>query len=178
MIRILVVALALGLSNFGASIGIGLSGVDRALRRQVIVIFGFFEAFMPIVGLVLGQRLSDKLGSSAHVAGGALLVLVGLYVGGQARRTSLSRERKVHRGRDLIVTGAALSLDNLIVGFALGTTRVPLWLAVVVIAVVSVAMSLVGLEIGRRLGATLEKWSAELGALVLIAVGISTVFAG
>jgi putative Mn2+ efflux pump MntP len=71
-----------------------------------------------------------------------------------------------------VLSGAALGIDNLVVGFALGAYNVPLILAVVVIAVVSVGMSLVGLEIGRRLGHSVEQWSAELGGAVLILVGI------
>jgi putative Mn2+ efflux pump MntP len=72
----------------------------------------------------------------------------------------------------LILTGAALSIDNLVVGFALGAYKVPLVEAAIVIAVVSVGMSLVGLEVGRRLGRSVEQWSAELGAAVLVLVGI------
>jgi putative Mn2+ efflux pump MntP len=49
---------------------------------------------------------------------------------------------------------------------------VPLVEAAIVIAVVSVGMSLVGLEVGRRLGRSVEQWSAELGAAVLVLVGI------
>jgi len=68
--------------------------------------------------------------------------------------------------------GAALSIDNLVVGIALGTAGTSLVLAVVTIAVVSVMMSLIGLEVGGRIGVRFEMVAGELGALVLIAVGI------
>ena len=51
-----------------------------------------------------------------------------------------------------MVTGIALSIDNLAVGFALGTYHVGLVVAEVTIGVVSVTMSLLGLELGGRLG--------------------------
>jgi len=38
--------------------------------------------------------------------------------------------------------------------------------------VVSVGMSLIGLEVGRRLGRSVEQWSGELGGAVLALVGI------
>ena len=72
-----------------------------------------------------------------------------------------------------MVTGAAFSIDNLVVGFALGTYKVSIIVAAVVIAVVSVGMSLVGLELGNRLGASVERWSAQMGGAVLIVVGIA-----
>jgi len=39
--------------------------------------------------------------------------------------------------------------------------------------VISVAMSLAGLELGHRLGAQVEEWSEEIGGVVLIGVGIA-----
>lgn len=171
MLSIVAVAIALGLSNFAASIAIGLAGVDSRLRREIIMTFGFFEAIMPVIGLLIGQRLAQSLGSSASYLGGGLLILAGVYAFAKVRRDSSRGELVLWRRGGLVVTGAALSVDNLVVGFALGAYRVPVLIAAVVIAAVSVALSLLGLEIGHRLGASVERWSAELGAVVLIVVG-------
>jgi putative Mn2+ efflux pump MntP len=77
----------------------------------------------------------------------------------------------------LLITGLALSLDNLVVGFAVGTFPVSLVAAVIVIAAVSVALSLAGLELGSRLGARLGARTGSrgevLGGLALIGVGIA-----
>jgi manganese efflux pump family protein len=67
--------------------------------------------------------------------------------------------------------GASLSIDNLVVGFALGSYQVSIVAAAVVIAIVSVTMSLVGLEVGDRLGGIAAEWSEEVGGVVLIVVG-------
>ena len=173
MLSIILIAIALGLSNFAASIAIGLAGVDNRLRREITVTFGFFEAVMPLIGLVLGRRLAGSLGSSASYLGGGLLVLTGVYALVLARRDTTPGGPGSKRRGGLIVTGAALSVDNLVVGFALGAYKVPVILAAAVIAAMSVAMSLLGLEVGGRLGASVERWSGELGAAVLIVVGIA-----
>ena len=75
----------------------------------------------------------------------------------------------------LIVTGAALSVDNLVVGFALGAYDVNVLSAAVIFAVVGVGMSLAGLELGRWLGTGVERWSGEVGAAVLVVVGVAIV---
>jgi putative Mn2+ efflux pump MntP len=168
---IILVAAALGLSNFAAAIGIGLSGVDGRLRIRIAIIFGFFEAAMPLLGLLVGHRVAGSIGSAASYLGGGLLIATGLYAFAQAMMSSAGVAGPTSTGK-LILTGAALSIDNLVVGFALGAYKVPLVEAAIVIAVVSVGMSLVGLEVGRRLGRSVEQWSAELGAAVLVLVGI------
>ena len=172
MSGIILVAIAVGFSNFAAAIGIGLSGVDATLRVRVALIFGFFEAAMPLVGLLVGHRVSTSIGSAASYLGGGLLIITGVYAVVRARRAPDEIPASPGLGR-LVVTGAALSIDNLVVGFALGTYKVSIIVAAAVIAVVSVGMTLVGLELGKRLGASVEKWSAEIGGVVLIFVGIA-----
>ena len=170
MLSIALIAAALGLSNFAASIALGLAGVDNRLRRDIAVIFGLFEAAMPLIGLMLGRRVADTLGAVSSRVGGGLLIVTGVYAFVQARRPDGVLRAPRRRGA-LILTGAALSLDNLVAGVALGATKVPVVLAATLIAVVSVALSLVGLEVGARLGHSIERRSGELGALVLVLVG-------
>jgi putative Mn2+ efflux pump MntP len=74
---------------------------------------------------------------------------------------------------NLLITALALSIDNLAVGFALAVHHVNLALAAGMMGIVSVGMTLVGLELGHRLGARVEAWSEEIGGGVLILVGIA-----
>ena len=73
----------------------------------------------------------------------------------------------------MLVTGLALSIDNLAVGFALGAVHVSLPVAVLVIGAVSVTLSLLGLELGNRLSTRIGDRGEILGGLVLIGVGIA-----
>ena len=178
MLSIAFVAVAMGLSNLAASIGIGISGVDRRQRVRIAVIFGCFEALMPLIGLLIGHRVADTVGSTAALLGGGLLVVTGMLTILQARRAEASDAPRSNRLLRLVVTDAALSIDNLVVGFALGAYDVPVALAALVFAFVSVGMTLLGLELGRRLGASVERWSAEIGGAVLAVVGVVIAAAG
>jgi manganese efflux pump family protein len=172
---LLLVAVSLGLSNFGAAIGIGVGGVDARTRLRIGIIFGLFEAGMPVVGLVLGHSLASVLGRAAHWIGGALLVATGAYSLIQVmrdRRRGGSRPAQGQSTGRLLVIGAALSIDNLAVGFALGTYHVGLVVAAVLIGAISVGMTLVGLELGDRLGSVTGSRGEFLGGVVLITVGV------
>jgi putative Mn2+ efflux pump MntP len=177
VLGLLLVAVSLGLSNFAAAIGIGVSGIDARTRWRVGVIFGLFETAMPIVGLLLGRSLASTLGHAAHWIGAALLVTTGLYAIVQAIRPRRQDQDPAAAGGQrtgrLLVTGAALSIDNLAVGFALGTFHVSLAVAAVIIGAVSVTMSLIGLELGSRIGTRTGERGELLGGLVLIGVGIA-----
>jgi len=179
MVALLLVAVALGLSNFAASVGIGISGVDARTRLRVGLIFGLFETGMPIAGLLLGHRLAASLGQSAHWIGAGLLIATGGY----AVVAALRDQRRPEAGLEgpaqplgrMLITGLALSIDNLAVGFALGTYHLSVALAVIVIGVTSVGMSLLGLELGGRIGQRAGDRGEIVGGVVLIAVGIALV---
>src|SRR5258708_29976543 len=147
---LLLVSVSLGLSNFAAAIGIGRSGVDAQTRFKTGVIFGFFEALMPTLGLLLGQGLAGLFGDIGHYVGAGLLILTGIYTLWQTRKhaTQQSQSNEQQRTQSvarLLITGFAISLDNLVVGFALSLYHVPILLAALVIAATSVGMSLISL---------------------------------
>ena len=178
MVALLLVAASLGLSNFAASVGIGVSGVDGRTRLRVGVVFGVFETAMPLLGLLLGRGLAGALGAAAHWIGAGLLIATGLYALVQAARPAGghgdgedSGDAASQPAGRLVLTGLALSIDNLAVGFALGTYHVGLLVAVLVIGTVSVTMSLAGLELGQRLGARAGGRGEIVGGVVLIGVG-------
>lgn len=174
VIALLLVAMSVGLDNFAASTALGVSGVDRQLRLRVALVFGAFEGVMPVVGLLLGHSLAHDLGSTAKPAVGALLGAAGAYaiVSGLLDDAGETNGPELSLGR-LVLIGGALSIDNLVIGFALGAYRVDLWIAAVTIALVSISLSLLGLEIGGRLGARLGKRSELVGGAVLVLVGVA-----
>ncbi len=72
-----------------------------------------------------------------------------------------------------MLSGFALSLDNLVVGFALGTYHTSILTGALVIGAVSVGLALLGLELGARIGKWAGDRGEQLAGLVLISVGIA-----
>jgi putative Mn2+ efflux pump MntP len=171
-------AFAVGLDNFAAAIGIGIAGVDARIRVRVAVIFGFFEAAMPLVGLLVGHGSAHSLGQATRYVGGGLLAAAGLWSLLQARRTNIADHANddvrnaPHDIGPLLVTGLALSIDNLVIGFGLGVTNTPLLASLLVFAVVSVGLTLAGLELGRTIGARMQGQADWVAGVVLIVVGV------
>ena len=185
MLALLVVAAALGLSNFAAALGIGVAGVDAATRLRVGLVFGAFEAGMPVVGLLIGQHLAGSLGHAARWVSGGLLIAVGGYALLSAVRSpartpartpsaqATGHPSSAPRFWRLLLTGLALSLDNLVVGFALGAYNVSILAGALIIGAVSAALSLIGLELGARLGRWAGERGEQLAGLLLVGVGIA-----
>jgi manganese efflux pump family protein len=161
-------------------------------------VFGVFEAGMPVLGVALGQGVAASLGQAARWLGGAALIVIGLTSLILARRGARgardardARDARVAGGRAgdggpdpdgddpswrlgrIVISGLALSVDNLAAGFALGAYHTGLALAATVFGTVSVIMTLAGLELGARLGASAGDRSELIASVMLIAVGIA-----
>jgi putative Mn2+ efflux pump MntP len=190
VIALLFAAVAVGLSNLAASIGIGVTGVNARTRVRVGVIFGAFEAGMPIIGLLIGQRFATDLGQAVRWPGAILLIIVGASGLVRSLRGSRRNATDAAPGREalageasapsaspaprfgrLLVSGLVLSLDNLVVGFALGTYQISIVVGAILIGAVSVAMSLAGLELGSMLGRWVGRRSEQMSGVILILVG-------
>jgi manganese efflux pump family protein len=192
VLALLLLAAALGLDNLAAAIGIGVTGVSGGTRVRIAVVFGLFEAGMPVLGLVLGHGLADSLGQAARWLGGTVLIAFGAAglvkawrQRNSARRAALqpTGHRRIGHQRighqrighqrigQLLLAGLVLSGDNLAAGFALGAYHTSVAVAAVVFGLVSVGMSLVGLELGARIGAAAGERSELIACALLIVVG-------
>jgi manganese efflux pump family protein len=173
VLALILVAVSLGLSNFAAAIGIGISGTSARTRLKVGIIFGLFETGMPIAGLALGHGLAQALGHPARWISAGLLIATGAWTVAQAVRgdRQAAPAPDDQRSGRLVIAGLAISVDNLAVGFALGTFHLNVAVAAVTIGGISVALSLIGLELGAQIGARAGRQGELLGGLVLVAVG-------
>jgi putative Mn2+ efflux pump MntP len=181
VIALLVASCAVGLSNLAASIGIGLSGVNARVRLRVGLVFGVFEAGMPVVGLVIGRGLAAEVGLVVRWPGAILLMLIGAL--GVLRSLRAHRAKPQQPGEPdpsvipqrgtvrLLASGLVLSMDNLVIGFALGTYGVGIAIGAIVIGAVSVVMSLAGLELGGLVGRWAGRRTEQMSGMILILVG-------
>lgn len=170
--QLLFLGIALGMNNALASVALGTMNMSRATQLKTALLFGLFEALMPVIGLFIGEEVAGFLGNKARFIGVGVLVVLGVYLLLKRSDESAEEDAPNTLGLQSLVLGLALSLDNLTVGFGLGMLDVPIGIAAVTFGIVSLVMTLVGLEVGRFLGSRLSISADKLsgGVLLLIAV--------
>ncbi len=174
MIATAIIFFSLGLDTLAVSLGLGLSGLPRSRWVHVGLTFALFEGLMPVLGLLIGQRLGTLFGAiAAYLAAGILVIIGGLEI--KEAIMDDDDDEPIHLGstdekqRPLVLIGLSVSLDELAVGFALGVLHAPIGPALAYIAVQAFALTFVGLWIGRRLGQRVGE-RAELAAGVALAL--------
>jgi putative Mn2+ efflux pump MntP len=167
-----VLGAAIAANNLVVALALGALG--QAPRRwRIAGVFGAFEFAVPLIGLLIGRGLSSPLAEAGRWIGAVLLTALGLLT---LRPDGDDDERLAERATTvggLVGLAAGLSLDNLLVGFALGLGDVSPLLVAAVIACFSVSFTLVGLELGAAGRRHWERPARVAAGVALVAVGLA-----
>jgi putative Mn2+ efflux pump MntP len=179
-----ILALALGLAMDATAVsaarGMAVSRIRASHVLRVALYFGGFQALMPLVGWLIGDRVGPLLQRWDHwiafvllaAIGGKMLweALTGEEEAGTAEETH-KRDLELFGWRAMIVLAIATSIDALAVGFTLPMLGAPFVLSLTTIGVTTALSSAAGLFAGRRFGAVLGQRLDMVGGLVLIGMG-------
>jgi manganese efflux pump family protein len=178
LVKIFVIALSLGLDVFAVGIGVGMRGASRAVKARIGAAFATAEVAMNLIGAALGKVAGQLLGDVAGYIGFAALIGVGGYMVFEAVRESEAKTPlDMSKGFGLFIASLSISLDSLGIGFSILYIGVPLWLALGVIFVVSIASTVLGLTFGRFLGRRVEEGAELWAGIVLILTGVGFILA-
>ena len=179
LISIFTVAVALAMDAFSVSISAGMiiKKPDFGHYFRLSFHFGLFQFVMPLIGYFFGSYLERYIRDYDHwIAFGLLAVVGGRMIYGSFRSEDEDRPlRDPTRGVSLVVLSVATSIDALAVGLSLGLLGESVWYPALVIGLVAGAMTVLGLELGKRLGMVFGKRMELVGGLVLIGIGVRIV---
>lgn len=175
LITIIVIAIGLAMDAFVVSIVSGSAykqlHVKHALRMALF--FGAFQAFMPLIGSLAGLGLKDYIADYDHWVAFALLAAVGgkmIYESFKIK--SIEDNPDPSNVFVLLVLSIATSIDALAIGITLSLIISSVTLAVIIIGLITFALSYAGVLIGKKFGHFFENRIEALGGLVLIGIGI------
>ena len=210
ILPLLLFILPLGLDTLGVSISLGIksrrneilererSGSRLPIWLSSAILFSLAETVMPLVGLVIGYATSLLISNIMHVLGPLLLIGVGLWElleeaqeyikKKKASKLNASRYKapspshEQFQWRRQLLLAISISLDELAIGFSLGTITVshssgkpvnPFALCIL-IGIQGFLMTLIGIALGRTLRTrlrALKEWTELLSAFLLIGLG-------
>ena len=172
--EILIIAVGLAMDAFAVSIGAGTLTSMRGIRSKVRLAFhfGMFQFLMPVIGWFLGNTVQSYVEMYDHWIAMILLSYIGIKMIYESFGKSGETKQDPSKGRNLIILSVATSIDALAVGFTLAMLNVSIWYPCIIIGIVTGILSIIGIQLGARLGIRFGKTMELLGGLVLIAIGI------
>ena len=169
--KMLVLMVSLGLDTLMMSISLGV--VQTKGKVKMAITFACAEAFMPLIGLIIGKGAGQLFGEWASLIGGIALLAVASWL--IFFEDEDGEEEKLERnlvGWTLILTALSISVDELAVGFSIGLVGVPIALTIILIALQAFGFTFLGLTFGSRWKPYLGEWAEKLAGIVLGLLGL------
>ncbi len=175
MLSILLIALGLAMDAFAVSITSGIRIKQLKMRHALLVAaaFGIFQAAMPVLGWALGQWAYQWISAVDYWVAFGLLLFVGGHMIIQAMQPEKEADQKnpLHLPT-LLTLAVATSIDAFAIGISLSMLRVSIFTPVLMIGLITFALSFAGVYFGRLFGHLNEKKMEVAGGLVLIGLGM------
>jgi putative Mn2+ efflux pump MntP len=175
LLSVLIIAVGLAMDAFAVSISSGIT-LKRMQAKHALVIasfFGTFQAIMPFIGWTVGQWAKAHVAAFDHWIAFALLVMVGVKMIHDSLKDEESRVvRDPLNIYILFVLAIATSIDALAVGVTLSFLDVAIVMPVILIGIVTFAMSFVGTYLGNLIGGVLGRRIETAAGLLLIGIGV------
>jgi putative Mn2+ efflux pump MntP len=178
IIELLLFAVGLSMDACAVSICKGLSMKKATLKEGAIcgAWFGGFQALMPLIGFFLGSLFAEAIEAIDHWIAFVLLAFIGINMLREA--FGKCEECEESGGADLsfktmLIMAVATSIDALMVGVSFAMAGdVNIYLAVVLIGIVTFLLSCAGVKIGNVFGNRFEKKAEAAGGIILILLGL------
>lgn len=177
-LTMLLIALGLAMDAFAVSVSNGICYRKAGLKEAFYTAFtfGLFQAGMPLIGYYAGSTFSASVAFLDHWIALALLSFIGgsmIYSAiKEIRNPGTERYRAACNLKDLILQGIATSIDALAVGISFAVIQTNIFMAVVLIGLVTFICCFIGVIIGRGFGNRLKEKAEILGGCILILIGI------
>ena len=175
--ELLLLAVGLSMDACAVSICKGLSMKKAGLREGAIcgIWFGGFQALMPLVGFFLGTLFADAIEAFDHWVAFGLLAIIGINMLKEAfNKCDCCEEHSADLSfKTMLLMAIATSIDAMAVGISLAMAgNVNIVAAVVLIGVITFALSAAGVKIGNVFGRRFEKKAQAAGGCILILLGL------
>jgi len=175
-LSIFLIAIGLSADCFAVSLSASVTAKNPSKLQvlRVAVVFGLFQALMPVLGWLAGQTVIKFIASYDHFLAFALLAIVGSKMIWESFHDKKEHDEQtdVTKGWMLLTLAVATSIDALAVGLSLAFIDVHIAVASSIIGVVAFIATIIGFMLGKRAGDLIGRWAETIGGVVLIGIGL------
>ena len=174
LLNLFLIAVGLSMDAFAVSVCKGLAMEKAPLKKAAIagVWFGSFQALMPLLGYLLGNRFEIYITHIDHWITFGLLALIGANMVKEAFSKEEEKASSTMYFKEMFLLAVATSIDALAVGITFAFLRVDLLPAVCLIGATTFVLSALGVKVGNLFGSRYKSRAELAGGILLILMGV------
>ncbi len=169
------IAVALSMDALAVSIASGIILKKSKLKNalKIAFFFGIFQLLMPLVGAFAGTFMKDLIAAFDHWVIFAILAATGGKMIYEAFIIKEEEEKFDPTNlKTLLFLSVATSIDAFAVGISLSLLSNSIYMAVIIIGVITFLICFIGVMVGDFIGHFFEEKIEALGGLILVGIGV------
>jgi len=174
ILEIILIAIGLSMDAFAISITLGLS-VKNPKRIYFFIpgiYFGLFQAIMPLIGYFTGTLFSDKITNFSHWIAFVILGFIGIkMIIDSFSKNETDNKETSFRFLKMLILALVTSIDALTVGVTFAFFQINIFIAVIIIGLITFFISTGGVIAGYKFGTKYKSKAEFFGGAVLVILG-------
>lgn len=173
-VTIILIAVGLAMDAFAVSIATGITTTQQKRKTALVMasFFGIFQMLMPLIGWSIGITFRNLIVEVDHWIAFGLLAFIGSKMIYDSTKKEALEKNNALRLSALLTLAIATSIDALMVGLSFAFLQIAIAVPILVIGVVTFALSYVGVIFGCAVGSLFGNKIKIVGGLILIVIGI------
>lgn len=165
------------------------SSLSRKKEWSMPIMFGVFQAVMPLIGYYLGSLFMGYLETATGYITSAIFLILAIKIIVDIIKENREKSKADNGKKDcgnpagkpeftagiLFIQAIATSIDALAVGVTLNTLTFSVFWAVLIIGAVTFLLVALSLLFGKSLGRLFGKYAQWVGAVILFALALKSI---
>lgn len=174
-LEVVLIGISLAMDAFAICLCQGLTSKNKgSLALKLGITFGAFQAIMPWLGYSVGNIFSSRVSTYGNILAFIILLLIGINMIKEGREEEEKCDVVIGL-KALLGLGIATSIDALAVGLSFAMNgQQHIYFAITIIGLVTFIISVIGTNLGSKVGEMLGSKAHYFGGAVLIVLGVKS----
>jgi len=170
ILSILLIGIALSMDTFSLSLSLGTFNITNKQALKLSIIVGIMHFFMPILGMLLGEKLISLFELQCDFLLGVILLFIAIQMIIDLIKHEENSFNLNILGMFLFALG--VSLDSFSVGLGIKAITENINLATSIFAICSFIFTFTGIMIGKFANKFIGTYASIFGVVILLILGI------
>ncbi len=146
---------------------------NKKTAKKFILLVGIFHFIMPLLGSLVGFKVSNIMSLNGHYVLGIILMILSIQI---IISIFKKEEIKNFKGYELILLAFGVSIDSFTLGFGLSFENSNIFFSAIIFSICSILLTCMALIIGKYTTKFIGSFSKIIGAIMLFTFGIFYLF--
>lgn len=169
---VFLLAIGVAMDAFAVSICKGITIKENLIKKAIVIAiwFGVFQWIMPLIGYFMIDVVNNYLlGVKEYIIFGLLSYVGVSMIIGAFKNEEFNSSTKF---KEMFILAVATSLDALSVGMTVSLLGINVYIATLIILIVTFSFCFFGVIIGSKFGGKYRNKAELVGGIILIIIGI------